>query len=174
MLIRDATKDDLAELVAILNDAIAHSTAVWSDELTSVEERDAWLAAKEASGLPVIIAEEDEQVVGFATFGDFRAWPGYRRTVELSIYVGSDQRRLGVGRALLSALIARAKALEKHVMIAGIEGTNEASIRLHTGAGFRLGGLLPAVGVKFDRYLDLVFMYLLLDDSTAPRDQHGP
>ena len=96
--------------------------------------------------------------LAFATFGDFRAWPGYRFTVEHSVHVRSDCRGQGVGKELMKALFPRATALGKHVMIAGVDAANHASIRFHERLGFEKSGHLREVGHKFDRWLDLVFL----------------
>ena len=107
-------------------------------------------------------------VMGYASFGDWRAFDGFRHTVEHSVYVAPDRQGAGVGRALMVALIDRAWALGKHVMVAGVEAGNQGSIRLHLGLGFRQVGLMPQVGAKFDRWLDLAFLQLVLDDRAAP------
>jgi phosphinothricin acetyltransferase len=109
-----------------------------------------------------------KDAVGFASFGDFRPFPGYRHTVENSVYVDERHHRLGVGRSLLAALIERATALDKHVMIAGIEAANAASINLHASLGFVEVGRMPEVGCKFGRWLDLVFMQKRLASGVRP------
>ena len=99
--IRAYRPDDLPAILAIFNDAIVNTTAIWVDEVVDLENRRAWVAAREAAGYPVLIAEVDGQVAGYASFGDFRAFPGYRRTVEHSIYVDARFRRRGIADALL-------------------------------------------------------------------------
>jgi L-amino acid N-acyltransferase YncA len=158
MIVRDATENDLPEILAIYNDVIARSTAVWTEQPSTLDERRAWFAARRAAGLPVLVAADGEAVVGFASFGDFRAWPGYRHTVEHSIHVRADNRRRGVGSALLPVLIERARALDKHVLLAGIDGENEPSIAFHRRFGFTDAGRLREVGRKFGRWIDLVFL----------------
>jgi phosphinothricin acetyltransferase len=116
----------------------------------------------------VLVAEAEGTVLGYATFGDWRAWDGYRHTVEHSVYVRADRRGGGIGRALMAALIDRARGLGKHVMVAGIEAGNTGSIRLHEALGFRQVGLLPQVGAKFGVWLDLAFLQLVLDGREAP------
>ncbi len=109
-------------------------------------------------------------VLGFASFGDWRgAWPGCRYTVEHLVHVRSDVRGQGVGSTLVEALLARAVALRKHVMIGGIDAANEASIRFHERLGFERVGYFREVGHKFGRWLDLVFMQRFLDAPGAPR-----
>jgi phosphinothricin acetyltransferase len=106
----------------------------------------------------VLIARDEQGVAGFATFGDFRAWPGYRFTVEHSVHVRAAGRGRGVGTLLVQALLARAAALGKHVMIAGVDAANAAAIRFHERLGFEKCGHLREVGYKFERWLDLVFL----------------
>lgn len=155
---REATAADLEGIVAIYNDVIANSTAVFSNQPVTVEERRAWWLARAARGYPVVVAHDEQGVAGFATFGDFRAWPGYRFTVEHTLHVRADARGHGIGTQLLRELMRRAGALGKHVMIAGVDGDNAASIHLHERLGFTVAGCLQQVGYKFDRWLDLVFL----------------
>jgi len=157
--IRDAGEGVLAAILEIYNDAVAHTTAIWNDTLVDLENRRAWLALRRSQGFPVLVAVAgDGAVVGYAAYGDWRPFDGYRYTVEHSVYVHQARRGAGVGRLLLVALIDRARAAGKHVMVAGIDATNEASIALHEKLGFRRSGLIEQVGRKFDRWLDLVFM----------------
>jgi phosphinothricin acetyltransferase len=158
MELRDAAEDDLAGLCAIYNEVIATSTAVYSSVPVTLEDRRQWWRARIAAGYPVLVAVDDSGVLGFATFGDFRAWPGYRFTVEHTVHVRADRRGGGVGTMLLEALFPRAAALGKHMMIAGVDAANMASIRFHERLGFEQAGCLREVGYKFDRWLDLVFM----------------
>ncbi|MDR5654855.1 GNAT family N-acetyltransferase [Ruixingdingia sedimenti] len=168
MLIRDATPADAAAIAAIYNDAVAHTTAVWNDTPVDADDRRAWMQARMAQGYPVLVAEAGGQVLGYASFGDWRAFAGYRHTVEHSVYVHPGARGQGVGRALLLALIARARAAGKHVMVAAVEAGNTPSIALHESLGFVRTGLMPQVGAKFGRWLDLAFLQLRLDDRAAP------
>lgn len=163
--VRDATEADLPGILAIYNEVIATSTAVFSDSPVTLEDRRAWLAARAGQGYPVLVAvgEDDGSVLGFVSFGDFRAWPGYRHTVEHSVHVRADMRGRGIGSALVPPLLERAAALGKHVVVAGIDAANEGSIRMHERLGFERAGLLRQVGRKFDRWLDLVLMQRLLD-----------
>jgi L-amino acid N-acyltransferase YncA len=165
MLVRDATEADLPGILAIYNDVIATSTAVWTEAASTLEDRQAWFAARKALGYPILIAEDEQGVAGFASFGDFRAWPGYRFTVEHSIHVRNDARRSGVGRLLLPALIGRARALGKRVLIAGIDGENQISIDFHRKFGFTDSGRLIKIGYKFGRWIDLAFMQLNLEEA---------
>jgi len=164
MDIRDATEADAGGILRIYNDAVANTTAIWNEQLSSLQSRLAWLDERRQSGYPVLVAAEEGNVFGYASFGAFRPWDGYRHTVEHSVYVDGGARQRGIGHALMNGLIARARAQGKHVMIAGIESTNEPSLALHARLGFAKVGHLRSVGRKFDRWLDLVFMQLMLDD----------
>jgi L-amino acid N-acyltransferase len=163
MEIRDAGEPDLPGLLAIYNEVIATSTAIYSYIPTTLEERTTWWRTRIATGYPVLVAVDDSGVLGFSTFGDFRTWPGYRFTVEHSVHVRGDTRGRGVGKELVKALFPRAAALNKHVMIAGVDAANEASIRFHERLGFEKAGHLREVGHKFDRWLDLVFLQRWID-----------
>jgi L-amino acid N-acyltransferase len=156
--IRDATEEDLPGLVAIYNDVIATSTAIYSYDPVTLEERRQWWRARTAQGYPVLVARDEQGVAGFATFGDFRAWPGYRFTVEHSVHVRAAGRGRGVGTLLVQALLARAAALGKHIMIAGVDAGNAGAIRFHERLGFEKSGHLREVGYKFERWLDVLFL----------------
>lgn len=158
VVVRDAVATDLPGLLAIYNEVILHSTAVFSDQPVTLEERERWLSARLAEGFPVLVAVDSSGVVGFGSFGPFRTWPGYRSTVEHSVHVRADRRGEGIGSSLLVELIERARALGLHVIIAGVEADNEASIRLHERLGFTTVARLSEVARKFDRWLDLVLM----------------
>jgi phosphinothricin acetyltransferase len=162
MDIRDAGESDLPGLLAIYNDVIATSTAIYSYLPVTLEDRTEWWRARVALGYPVLVAVDGAGVLGFSTFGDFRTWPGYRFTVEHSVHVRSDCRGRGIGKQLVAALFPRATALGKHVMIAGVDAANDASIRFHERLGFEKTGHLREVGHKFDRWLDLVFLQRLI------------
>ena len=149
---------DLQGLVAIYNDVIATSTATFTTTAVTLAERRDWWRARIAQGYPVLIVRDAHGVAGFGTFGEFRAWPGYRHTVEHTLHVRADARGRGIGSQLLLALMERARSAGKHVMIAGIDGDNTGSIRLHERLGFTQAGRLREVGYKFDRWLDLVFL----------------
>jgi L-amino acid N-acyltransferase YncA len=161
-MIREAGEADLPVILAIYNDAVRNTTAVWNDREVDIENRRALLLDRRARNFPFLVADEDGRVVGYASFGDFRPFDGYRHTVEHSIYVNRDFRRQGVGRALMPPLIEAARVLEKHAMIGGIDAANVASIRLHQKFGFVEVARMPEVGTKFGRWLDLVFMQKML------------
>ncbi|ASY63012.1 GCN5-related N-acetyltransferase [Sinorhizobium sojae CCBAU 05684] len=163
MHIRNAADADLQAICDIYNDAVANTTAIWNETLVDIANRRAWLKARNAAGFPVLVAlSEADEVVGYASLGEWRAFDGYRHTVEHSVYVRRDQRGAGIGQALMLALIERAEALGKHVMVAGIESGNHPSIHLHERLGFQQTGHMREVGTKFGRWLDLTFMQLIL------------
>jgi phosphinothricin acetyltransferase len=166
--IRDAREADLPAILAIYNDVVATSTAIYRDDPATLEDRRSWFAARQQEGQPVLVAVDGETVIGFAAFGGFRPWPGYRFTVEHSVHVRADRRGQGVGGALMGPLIARATALGMHVMIAGVDAGNEPSIRFHERFGFRKVAHLPEVGFKFGRWLDLVLMQRRLSEGVPP------
>ena len=158
VVVRPAHESDLPAILAIYNDAVRHTTAIWNDTLVDLDNRRAWHDARVRLGYPVLVGEEDGEVVAYGSFGDFRAFDGYRFTVEHSVYVAEGSRRRGIASALIMALVERASALGKHVMVAGIAADNEASIGLHLRLGFVETGRMPEVGRKFGRWLDLVLM----------------
>jgi phosphinothricin acetyltransferase len=158
MLIRAATKADLPAILAIYNDAVVNTTAIWNDDVVDLENRRAWAEARRAQGYPLLVAAEGGEALGYGTYGDFRPHQGYRFTVENSIYVAAAARGKGLGAALLAALVDHAATAGKHVMVAAIEAGNAGSIRLHERAGFAESGRMAEVGFKFGRYLDLVLL----------------
>ncbi len=162
MLIRDAIDDDLPGILEIHNDAVLNTTAIWSIHTVDLENRCAFVAERLAKGFPFLVATERGAVLGYASFGDFRPHDGYFKSVEHSVYVGRSHRRRGIAAGLMRPLIERAVAMGKHAMIGGIDAANDASVRLHEAFGFERVGLLPEVGYKFDRYLDLLFMQKVL------------
>ena len=156
--IRDATAADLPAMLEIYNDAVLTTTAVWDDAPRTLSAHQQWFETKCAQGHPVLVALRDSAVAGFCSYGPFRPWPGYRFTVENSIYTHPTHRRCGVARELLTELIERATAQGMHCMIGGIEAQNLASIRLHAALGYTPAAHLHQVGWKFERWLDLVLM----------------
>lgn len=164
LIVRDATPADLTAVLAIYNDAVANTTAIWNDNLVDLANRQAWFDLRADQGYPILVAENASgEVVGYSSFGDWRPFDGFRHTVEHSVYVRNDQRGQGIGPRLMTVLIERARACDKHVMVAAIESGNLASIRLHERLGFLTTGQMPQVGTKFGRWLDLTFMQLMLE-----------
>ena len=183
MQVRDATVDDVPSITAIYNELIDSRTVTWTDRPDSVDDRARWLARLQEAGFPVLVAvREDDandaddagddhgEVVGFAAYGEFRdivKWPGYRFTAELTIHIDEQQWGRGVGRALMTELLARARRAGMHAMIAAVDGENTQSLAFHEKMGFTEVGRLEQTGFKFGRWLDLVFLQVLLDEPPA-------
>ena len=167
-MIRDATFEDLPAICAIYNDAVLNTTAIWNEQPVDLANRQAWFSARQAQGYPILVAVQNHAVTGYASFGDWRPFEGFRYSVEHSVYVRNDQRGKGLGPQLMQVLIERAKTCDKHVMVAAIESGNQASIRLHERLGFITTGQMPQVGTKFGRWLDLTFMQLTLNPGAVP------
>lgn len=157
-------------VLAIFNDVIKNSTALFEYRPRSGEDVAAWFEDKQTRGLPVIGAVESGHLLGFATYGTFRGWPAYKYSVEHSVYVERSHRRSGIGLALMSALIELAEQREVHTMIAGIDAENLASIALHGKLGFEHAGTIRQAGFKFGRWLDLVFYQRILRTPRSPSD----
>lgn len=168
--IRDAETADLEAITAIYNDAVVHTTSIWNEDAVDLADRTAWFADRTARGYPVIVAVDGSAVLGYATFGDWRPHSGYRHTVEHSVYVRDGERGRGIGKALMLELIHRARSLGKHVMVAAVESSNTGSIIMHKRLDFLQVGRMPQVGAKFDRWLDLTFLQLVLDERPFPDD----
>ena len=168
LIVREATLEDAADILAIYNYAAVNTTAVWTDGPADLTSRRAWIFTRQEAGYPVLVAMKGRDVVGFASFGDFRPFPGYRHTVENSVYVDERHHRAGIGRSLVVALIERATTMNKHAMIAGIDAANAGSIGLHASLGFIEVARMPEVGCKFGRWLDLVFMQKQLASDVRP------
>lgn len=160
-----------AAILAIFNDAIVNSTALYDYEPRTMANMDAWFGAKAAGGFPVVGATDDSgALLGFSSYGTFRAWPAFKYTVEHSVYVHRDHRGRGVGRLLLQALIERAEGQQLHVLVGGIDVGNAASIRLHQALGFAHAGTIRHAGFKFGRWLDLAFYQRILATPLQPVD----
>jgi L-amino acid N-acyltransferase len=158
-------------ILAILNHAIVSSTALFDYKPRAPETMVEWFRAKTARQLPVFGAlADDGTLMGFATYGTFRAWPAYKYTIEHSVYVHENHRRKGVARALMTRLIAVAEEQSYHVMVGGIDATNAASIALHVELGFTRCGVIHHAGFKFGRWLDLAFYELRLTTPAHPVD----
>ena len=163
MVIRQAGEADLPGILAIHNDAILNGTAIWWTVPVDLGNRQALLVERRRQGYPLLVADENGTVMGYASFGDFRPQDGFFRTVEHSIYIGPGHHRRGTGRLLMQPLIEAARQAGKHVMIGSIDADNTASIAFHAAFGFVETARMPQLGHKFGRYLDLVFMQKTLD-----------
>lgn len=155
----------------IFNEAIANSTALYDYKPRSAETIQAWFDLKAKGNFPIIGAVSDSgELMGFASYGTFRAFPAYKYTVEHSVYVDVRFRGRGVGRRLLGEIIKAARKQEVHVLVGGIDATNAASIALHERLGFAHCGTIRQAGFKFGRWLDLAFYQLILETPSKPAD----
>jgi L-amino acid N-acyltransferase len=162
MNIRPARLEDASAILEIYNDAILNTTAVYSYDPVTLENRIQWFEEKTRAAWPVFVADDAGQVIGFSSYGPFRAWPAYLHTVENSIYVHPDWRGRGVGKLLIPPLLEAARAQNLHAFIAGIDAENLSSQRLHQHFGFEKVAHFREVGFKFGRWLDLTFWQVLL------------
>ncbi|MFB8031244.1 MULTISPECIES: GNAT family N-acetyltransferase [unclassified Streptomyces] len=159
--VRPAHAGDAEAVREIRNHAVEHSTALWTDRQLSSSEGAAWLAVHLERG-SAFVAEVDGEVAGYGAYAPWRELNGFRHTMENSVYVREGRHGLGIGSALLGALVVSARDAGHHSLIAGIEAENSASIRLHERFGFRRVGTVPQAGTKFGRWLDLTLMQLSL------------
>ena len=166
--IRDALPTDVPGILDIYNDAVLNTTAIWNENPVDLGNRQTWFEARAQQGYPILVATDETGVLGYASFGDWRPFEGFRHTVEHSVYIHPEQRGKKLGPQLLAELIKRARACDKHVMVAAIEGANAASIHVHRQLGFVTSGRMPQVGIKFGRWLDLTFMQLMLNPGALP------
>ena len=161
MTVRDATRSDAAALLDIHNEAVRTTTAIWDESEVDLADRETWLRDRLGAGFPVLVAEVDDAVVGYASYGPWRPKSGYRHSVENSLYVLASHHGRGLASALFDALLQRAREeAGPHRMVAMIESSNTLSIDLHARRGFRVVGQMSEVGQKFGRWLDLTIMQL--------------
>jgi phosphinothricin acetyltransferase len=163
MILRDAQPGDLPAVAAILNAEILSGTASWTETPKTPEDMARWLEGRVAQGYPVLVAEDGGEVLGYASYGPFRAGEGYRETVEHSVYVARAARGRGISRLLMARLIGAAKAAGYSRMVGGVSADQSASLGLHRALGFQEQGRLKGVGVKRGKRLDLALMVLALD-----------
>jgi L-amino acid N-acyltransferase len=162
---RQAEIEDLEAIREIYNDAILHTAAVYEYEPFTPDYINQWFAEKMKHQFPIIVAIENRELTGFATYGIFRTRAAYYRTMEHSVYIHPNHRRKGIGRALLRQIMGAAESRGIHVLVGGIDAQNEESIQLHLSEGFRIAGTIHEAAWKFDRWLDLVFMEKKLEKS---------
>lgn len=166
----DCTEEAHAEsILAILNEAILHSTAIYDYLPRPVASMKPWFETRRLNGYPIIGVESpDGELLGFASYGSFRAWAAFKYSMEHSVYVHADHRGRGFGALLLRELLARAGANGVHVLVGGIDTTNTGSIVLHESLGFVHAGTIREAGFKFGRWLDLAFYQCILDTPEQP------
>lgn len=158
--IRPLVEHDLPTITAIYNEAGVNTTASYDLEPVTVANRRAWWQAKVARNHPVLVAELDGAVIGYAAYGTFRSLAGYDQTVEHSVYVADGHRASGIGRMLMRALVDHARGNGVHVMIGVLDADNESSLAFHQRLGFTEVGRLREVGFKFGRWLDVILVQL--------------
>lgn len=156
--IRDGTADDAEAVAAIINHEIRTGLAIWRYAERTLDDVRSMICERIASGMAVLVAEDATGVLGWASYGPFRAGEGYHLTVEHSVHIVPAAQRRGIASALMTELIAHAEGRGLHTIIGGIDDTNAASIALHARLGFVEVGRIPQVGRKFDRWLTLVLM----------------
>jgi L-amino acid N-acyltransferase len=158
-------------ILAIFNDAIANTTALYDYHQRTLDTMRAWFETKRSGNYPIIgVVNDDGRLMGFGTYGVFRARPAYKYTVEHSVYVDAQFRGQGVGKILLREVIAAAEAQNYHVLVGGIDSQNTVSIALHKQFGFTHCGTVRQAGFKFGRWLDLDFYQLILKTPEQPVD----
>jgi phosphinothricin acetyltransferase len=159
------------EILAILNEAILNTTALYDYQARSLDSMASWFAAKRLGNFPVLGAVDDAgTLLGFASYGAFRNYPANKYTVEHSLYLDAEHRGRGIGRQLLTRLIAEAESQDLHLLVGGIDSTNTASIALHRALGFEHAGTIRQIAYKFGRWLDLEFYQLILKTPLVPLD----
>lgn len=168
--VRCTAQQHAAAILDILNEAIAHTTALYEYQARTPQSMRAWFAEKDSGRFPVIGAEMAGVLVGFATYGTFRARAAYKYTVEHSVYVHQDHRGRGIGTALMHQLLAAARAQQYHVLVGGIDIANRGSVAMHERLGFTYAGTVRQAAYKFGRWLDLAFYQLILDTPENPAD----
>ncbi|MBN3857845.1 MULTISPECIES: GNAT family N-acetyltransferase [unclassified Paraburkholderia] len=158
-------------ILAILNDAIVNSTALYDYKPRDAQSMVTWFNTKRAGNFPVIGVEDAQgTLLAFGSYGTFRAFPAFKYTVEHSVYVHKDHRGKGLGRVIMEAIANAARENGVHALMGAIDATNAGSIALHERLGYRHVGTLPEVGFKFGRWLDLAFYQLLLETPLNPVD----
>lgn len=163
LIIRKALERDLQGILDIYNDAVVSTTASYDYEPRTLEHRIAWFQDHCRNDLAVFVAQEaDGRIAGWSALNRFHDRAGYRFTLENSVYVAPDRQGRGIGKQLLRPLIEAARSRPAHAILAVIDASNEASVRLHAGFGFEKVGHFKQVGFKFGRWLDVVYMELLL------------
>ncbi len=161
-MIRDATNKDLTVILHLMNDAIVNTTSIYDYNTRDIAFIESWFAKKRKDKFPVLVYEENNETIAYGSYGSFRMWAAYQFTVEHSIYVLKQHQGRGTGKKLLSALIQKAREEGYHTMIAGIDSDNITSQQFHARLGFKEVARFKEVGYKFNRWLDLTFMQLML------------
>ena len=170
IIIRDCGESDLPAILEIYNEAILNTTALFEYKIFTAERVGEWFKKKKENNFPVFVASAGDNTAGFGTYGHFRDRPAYKYTVESTVYVHTNYRGQGIGKSMVSSLVGHAIKNDLHTIIAGIEATNMNSIRLHKGLGFVQVAEFKQVGFKFNRWLDVIFLELLLSTPHSPKE----
>jgi L-amino acid N-acyltransferase len=159
------------EILAIFNDAILNTTALWEYKARTLETMKTWFEIKATGNFPVIGAlDETGKLIGFASYGTFRPWAAYKYSVEHSVYLRADQQGKGLGKLFMQELIKNAKSQGYHNIIGAIDADNKSSIAFHEKLGFEYSGTIKQAGYKFGRWLDFVFYQLILETPDNPTE----
>ena len=159
-------------ILDIFNEAILNSTALYDYKPRARDSMTGWFKGKADAGFPVIGAVSSlGHLLGFATYGTFRAWPAYKYSVEHSVYVDARFRGRGIGKLLLKEIIAAAQGQYYHTLVGVIDASNFGSIRLHEALGFSCCGTIKQAGFKFGRWLDVMFYQLILATPSRPTEE---
>ena len=167
MKYRLATLDDAEAIRTIYNREVLGSTVTFDMVPRTLEDQLAWMDEHSGAHPAVVAVDDRDRVRGFGSLSPYRPRPAYRTSVEDSVYIDSEARGQGVGRGLLTELVALAGAHGFHTVLARIVKGHDASIGLHQACGFQLVGVEREVGRKFGRWLDVVLMQLLIDAGEA-------
>ena len=175
MIIRAATTADAEAVAAIYGHAVLHGFGTFETLPPDAAWTDARRRDVQGYGLPYVVAEDAGRVLGFAYAAPFRPRPGYRYTAEDSVYVAPDAQGRGVGRALLSAVVAACEAYGLRQLVAVIgDSENAGSIGLHRALGFVPSGVGKSFGFKHGRWVDIVWMQKALNGGdTRPPEGGG-
>lgn len=163
LFIRSYQIEDTQAILDIINHNILHSTALYDYSIRTYEQQQIILQEKINKNFPVIVAIYNAEVVGFGMYSEFRFREAYKFTVEHSLYVHENFHGKGIGKLLLQELIVLAQKQKIHTMIGVIDAENQNSITFHEKFGFKTAGIIKESGFKFDRWLDSVFMQLILE-----------
>lgn len=166
--IRQAIEKDLPQILEIYNDIILNTTAVYHYQPHRLAMRQEWFETRRKEGFPIFVAEENNTILGLSSIGHFRAFAAYKYCVENTIHVATHARGKGIGKLLMPPIINAATQMNMHTIVAGIDATNEVSIRLHKNFGFEEAAHFKQVGFKFGKWLDLKFLQLILPTPTNP------
>ena len=161
--IRDAREEDVPGILAIYNHAVVHTMATADESPVALETRQEWFKERKQKGLPVLVYELEGKMAGWASLNPYSPKTGYRLTVDNSVYVHPEFQGRGIGRALLTELLSRARSAKFHTVVASIDAGNLASIRLHEQFGFVEVARYRELARKFERWMDVVHLQLMLE-----------